>query len=73
MQLTFPAHDAGTVSFWNSARRSFGARTWKGAMRAFAKQHGRAVAMLADDSALIIDATGKESPVHASAVRWVTP
>ena len=39
-------------------------------MRRFAQQHGKAVAMLANDDALIIDRCGKEQHVPAAAIRW---
>lgn len=48
-------HTFGTVPFWKGAARHFGARTWKGAMDKFALQHGKAIAMLANDGARIVE------------------
>ena len=36
---------------WLFARKELGARSWRGAARAYARKHGIAVAILADDSA----------------------
>jgi len=55
MPINFYSAHCGTVQFWQSARKPYGARTWKGAMQRFAAQHGKAIAMLADDSAIIIE------------------
>ena len=67
--IQFDAH-CGTVSFWRSAASSYRARSWKGAMRAFAFQHGNAIAMLGDDSALIITADGRERRIARGSVIW---
>lgn len=73
---TLPIHAAhvGTPAFWRSAAASFGARSWRGAMERFAAQHGRAIAHLCDDGALIIerDADGRirRSTLPPEAVRW---
>lgn len=45
----------GTVDFWRSARRPFKCRTWQEAMRRFALQHGKAIAMLGDDGARVVE------------------
>jgi hypothetical protein len=49
------SHCFGTVQFWKSAAPYYRARSWKGAMRGFALQHGKAIAMLANDGAIIIE------------------
>lgn len=49
------AATCGTVGYWRSAAPHYGARTWRGAMKRFALQHGKAVAMLADDGALVME------------------
>ena len=67
--IQFDAH-CGTVAFWRSAMRAFGARSWKGAMRKFAHQHGNAIAMLANDDALIISADGTERHIPSAGVVW---
>lgn len=67
--IQFDAH-CGTVPFWRSAAKNYGARSWKGAMRAFAHQHGNAIAMLADDSALVITADGRERRIARQSVVW---
>lgn len=67
--IQFDAH-CGTVGFWRSAAKSFGARSWKGAMRAFALQHGNAIAMLGDDSALVITGDGRERRIARGSVVW---
>lgn len=69
LAIPFPAPDTGTVAYWRSAAPSYGCRAWREAMRRFARQHGQAVAMLADDSALVVT----RCPVNASGVsesRW---
>ncbi len=43
-----------TVPGWKSAAPYFGARSWRGAMERFARQHGKAIAHLANDGALFI-------------------
>ena len=69
LAIPFPARDVGTVAFWRSAAPAFNCRSWREAMRRYALQHGQAVAMLADDSALVVTRV----PVNASGVsetRW---
>ena len=51
-------HVFGTVAYWRDYRRkvsTYRSKTWLGAMVKFTKQHGKAVAMLSDDSALILE------------------
>ena len=67
--IQFDAH-CGTVPFWRSAAKAYRSRTWKGAMRAFAHQHGNAIAILGDDSALIVTADGRERRISRHAVIW---
>ena len=67
--IQFAAH-CGTVPFWRSAAKAYNARSWKGAMRAFALQHGNAIAMLGDDSALVITSDGRERHIARGAVVW---
>ena len=45
----------GTVAFWRSAAKHYGARSWATAMRRHALQHGKAVAILADDAGLFVE------------------
>lgn len=45
----------GTIAFWRSVAPYNGARTWKGAMDRFAVQHGKAIAMLGNDGARIVE------------------
>lgn len=46
----FAAH-VGTVAEWRARAHDLGARSPMGAARAYARKHGFAVAMLADDGA----------------------
>lgn len=68
-----------TVREWIAFAPSLGARSWQGAMRRFALEHGKAIAMLADDSALFMERdadslTGTRTTVLASEnVQWVGP
>lgn len=55
IKITTADHCFGTVQFWKSAAPHYGVRTWKSAMDRFAVQHGKAVAMLADESARIVE------------------
>lgn len=76
IRLPFPDAHTGTVGYWRSTQRAFGVRTWRSAFHRFALQHGRAVAMLADDSAIIATRnpeTGKirEQTLHRSRVKWM--
>lgn len=52
--IPFPAPDAGTVAYWRGVARSYGRRSWPGAMEAYALQHGQAVAMLATGAARVV-------------------
>lgn len=74
MSIALPtfAPDTGTVAFWRSAAPSFGVRSWRSALVRFAKQHGRAIAHMADDSAHIVTCgpAGKITQERIS-VRWV--
>jgi len=49
------SHTFGTVAFWRSAAPHYGCRNWREAMRRFAIQHGKAICMMADDSARIVE------------------
>lgn len=73
MTRTLPtlAHDTGTVAFWRSAAPSYGVRSWRSAMVRFAKQHGRAIAHMADDTAHVVacDPDGRITQERIS-VRW---
>jgi len=76
MPINLNSSHIGTVAFWRSAAPHYGARTWRGAMKAFARHHGKAIAILADDSAMFVtkDET-KANAVHvehlpADQVRW---
>lgn len=71
--LNVNAPTVGTVAFWRSAAPSFGVGTWRGAMNAFARQHGKAIALLANDGARIVERDGASLAIHtlpADAVRW---
>lgn len=51
-------HAFGTVAHWRDYRRkvsTYRAKTWFGSMVKFTKQHGKAIAMLSDDSAIILE------------------
>lgn len=61
--VNMSAHTFGTVAYWRSAAPHYGCRTWKEAMRRFAIQHGKAIAMLADDSARIVERATNKSGV----------
>lgn len=69
-------HTFGTVPYWRSAAPAFGCRTWKEAMRRFALQHGKAIAMLANDGARIVERDDSRKAgvvVHelpAESVKW---
>ena len=74
ISLNINAPTVGTVGFWRSAAPSYGKRTWRSAMDAFALQHGKAIALLADDGAIIVE---RDAEYHltthtlpAGAVRW---
>lgn len=68
------AFNVGAVQFWRSAARPYGARSWRGAMERFALQHGRAIAHLADDSALVVERLPggrlQRSTIAADSVCW---
>lgn len=64
------AFNVGHVSFWRSAAPHYGVRTWQSAMARFARQHGQAICHMADDSARIVDQSGKVTILPAGAVRW---
>jgi len=74
--INMNTHTFGTVSFWRSAAPHYGCRTWKEAMRRFAIQHGKAIAMLVNDSARIVERDESRKAgvvVHdlpAESVRW---
>ena len=48
-------HAVRTVKEWRGMASRYRVRSWQGAMRAFALQHGKAIAMLANDGAIIIE------------------
>jgi len=73
------AHTVGTVAYWRSAAKYFGVRTWKSAMDRFAVQHGKAIAILANDGARIVIREGMQRngmfrlikyDLAPEAVRW---
>jgi hypothetical protein len=74
--INMNAHTFGTVSFWRSAAPHYGCRRWREAMRRFALQHGKAICMMADDSARIVErdesrkAGVRVHHVPADGVRW---
>ena len=71
--LNINAATVGTVAYWRSLAPAYGARTWRGGMEAFARQHGKAIALLADDGARIVERDGDRLTTHtlpAAAVRW---
>ena len=71
--LNVNAATVGTVAYWRSAAPSYGVRSWRSAMEAFARQHGKAIALLADDGARIVERDGDRLTTHtlpAEAVRW---
>ena len=71
--LNANAATVGTVAYWRSLAPAYGARTWRGGMEAFARRHGKAIAMLADDGARIVERDGDRIITHtlpADAVRW---
>jgi hypothetical protein len=71
--LNVNAATVGTVAYWRSLAPAYGARTWRGGMEAFARQHGKAIALLADDGARIVVRDGDRLITHtlpAAAVRW---
>lgn len=73
ISLPLYAADTGTPAYWRSAGPSYRARTWKGAARRFAFQHGRAVAHLADDGAMVFTrlASGiREKTYTPEQVQW---
>lgn len=49
------ASTVNTVQGWRAMRRHYAARSWRGAMERYAVHHGKAIAIMADDSALIIE------------------
>ncbi|MDX0230295.1 hypothetical protein GOC14_07005 [Sinorhizobium meliloti] len=67
----------GTVQYWNSYRKHTTARTWRGAMRTFAAQHGKAIAMRCDGSAFLVyrDENRKsgfrQETIPATGVQWL--
>ena len=44
LPLNVNAATVGTVAYWRSLAPAYGARTWRGGMDAFARQHGMAIA-----------------------------
>ena len=71
--INFNTFCCGTVGFWQSARKDYGVRTWKSAMNRFALQHGKAIALLGNDDAIIVECQ-EDGLVHhhlpAACVRW---
>ena len=55
VEIKIPAFNFGKVDFWRSAAPHYACRHWTQAMRRFALQHGRAVAMLGNDDAVIVE------------------
>jgi hypothetical protein len=74
MPINFRAFTVFTVQGWRTAAPSFGVRTWKSAMDRFAMQHGKAIAMLANDGARIVERDASGRLVHhelpAGSVYW---
>lgn len=73
------AFTVGTVAYWRSAAPHYSCRSWKSAMDRFAVQHGKAIAMLADDGARIVERGPMQKngtyrlmryDLPAEAVRW---
>jgi len=78
IKIATGAPGLGTQAEWRGrARREYGCRSWREAARRHARQHGRAVVMLADDSALVIrrdDSRARgvtESTHKAECVLWI--
>ncbi|WP_066112597.1 MULTISPECIES: hypothetical protein [unclassified Blastomonas] len=55
MPINTKASTVNTVQGWRAMRRHYAARSWRGAMERYAIHHGKAIAIMADDSALIIE------------------
>lgn len=76
MPINLYGHSVGTVPFWRSAAPHYNCRSWKEAMRRFAIQHGKAIAIMANDDCRFVerDDSAKAGVVvhHLSAanVRW---
>ena len=49
------APHVGQVSYFKSAAPHYGCRSWREAMRRYCVQHGKAIAHLANDGALIME------------------
>lgn len=66
----------GTVPYWRSVAPYYKCRTWQEAMRRFALQHGKAIAIMANDDARIVERDEKLKSgvrIHllsADSVRW---
>lgn len=61
--INMRSHTFGTVAFWRSAAPQYGCRSWKEAMRRFAIQHGKAIAILANDGARIVERAANKTGV----------
>lgn len=55
MPINMRSAHVGTVAYWRSAAPHYGCRSWKEAMRRFALQHGKAIAILANDDCRFVE------------------
>lgn len=69
MPIFTRGHAVRTVNEWRGLARHYRVRSWQGAMRAFAMEHGKAIAILANDGALFFERSPMRSNGQQSLIR----
>lgn len=69
MPIFTRGHAVRTVNEWRGLARYYRARSWQGAMRAFAMEHGKAIARLANDDALFFERSPMRSNGQQGLIR----
>ncbi len=70
MPINYRVATVRTVNEWKGMAKRYRVRTWRSAMERYAREHGKAIAMLSDDSALFVDQSAKRVHVPADSVAW---
>jgi hypothetical protein len=68
--VNFTVSTVKTVNQWRALAKRYRVRSWRGAMERYAAEHGKAIAMLADDSALFVEQSAKRFHVPAERIAW---
>ncbi len=53
--INYTSQAVRTVQQWQAYKRVYRLNSWRGAMRHYARQHGKAICFQSDDSALIME------------------